>query len=200
MECYVHPSIDYFRVPEMIKAQQEFIMSRIREVSKSDKVIYPPLPKGWEPNMKGTGFSSRGNEAAIRAMAVPGVAEAGWSISDLLASTSAAKDTDRQRNHLKSELLSILRKIEDQQFSWPFRQPVDTNEVTDYLTIVKEPIDLMTIDKRVRKNDWYMSKEMLHADLMKMANNCMLYNDPESPYYECAENLEKFLKVVFPSS
>ena len=199
MECYVHPSIDYFRVPEMIKAQKEFIMSRIREISKSDKIIYPPLPKNWEPKMQGTGFSSRGNEGAIRAMAIPGVLEAGWSITDLLASTAAAKDTDRQRNHLKSELLAIMRKTLDQQFAWPFREPVDVNEVTDYLEIVKEPIDLSTIDKRIRRGDWYKNKEMLQVDMLKMVNNCKMYNDPNSPYYECAENLEKFLKVIFPS-
>ncbi len=197
MECYVHPSIDYFRVPEMLKAQKEFIVSRIREVSKSDKVIYSPLPKGWKPTTQGT---SRGNEAALRAMSIPGVAEAGWSISDLLASTAAAKDTDRQRNHLKVELFAILRKTEDQQCSWPFREPVDVDEVTDYLEVVKDPIDLSLIEKRIRKGDWYKNKDMLHADMMKMVNNCKIYNDPNSAYYECAENLEKFLKSVFPSS
>jgi histone acetyltransferase len=197
MECYVHPSIDYYRIPEMVKAQQEFILKRIRTTSKSDKVIYKPLPKGWTPQTEGTGLSSRGNEAAIRAMAIPGVAEAGWTMTDLLASTAAAKDSDRQRNHLKSELLSIVRKTEDQQFAWPFREPVDTTEVTDYLNVIKDPIDLSTIEKRTRKGDWYKSKEMLHVDMMRMVNNCKAYNDPSSPYYECALNLEKFLTTIF---
>jgi len=195
MECYVHPSIDYFRVPEMIKAQREFILSRVRAISKSDKVVYPPLPKGWQPEIQGSGFSSRGK--AVRAMAVPGIAEAGWTMADLVASTAAAKDNDRQRNQLKSELLSIVRKTEDQQFAWPFREPVDTTEVTDYMTVVKDPIDLSTIEKRIRKGDWYKSKEMLHVDMMRMVTNCKIYNDPTSPYYECATSLEKFLKGVF---
>lgn len=198
MECYVHPSIDYYRVPGMIKAQKKFILDRIRLTSKSDKIVYPPLPKGWKPNT-GTGLSSRGNEAAVRAMAIPGVAEAGWTMADLLASTTAAKDSDRQRNHLKSELLSIVRKTEDQQFAWPFREPVDTTEVTDYLNVIKDPIDLSTIEKRIRKGDWYKSKEMLHVDMLRMVKNCQTYNDPSSPYYECAVNLDNFLKVIFPS-
>ena len=198
MECYVHPSIDYYRIPEMLSAQKQFIYSRIRTTSLSDKIIYPPLPKGWTPpNTKITGLSSRGNEAAFKAMTIPGVTEAGWTMGDLLASTSAAKDSDRQRNHLKSELLSIVRKTEDQQFAWPFREPVDTTEVTDYLNVIKDPIDLSTIEKRIRKGDWYKSKEMLHVDMMRMVNNCKTYNDPSSPYYECAINLEKFLKQVF---
>lgn len=243
MECYVHPSIDYTRIPEMIKAQKEYILDRVRDVSKSDKVVYPPLPRGWTPdgqarananalahananaigdgsglgssahsgnsirkNTRGgktkTGMiiptlSSRGNEAALRAMAIPGMAEAGWTMTDLLASTAAAKDNDRQRNHLKSELLTIIRKVEDQQFAWPFREPVDTTEVTDYLSVVKEPIDLSTMDKRIRKGDWYKSKQHLQMDMMTMVNNCKAYNDAASQYFECASNLEKFLKVIF---
>eukprot|EP00957_Ditylum_brightwellii_P089632 6826256-Ditylum_brightwellii.AAC.1 len=124
-------------------------------------------------------------------MAIPGVAEAGWTMADLLSSTGGAKDADRQKNYIKSELLSIVRRTEEQQFAWPFREPVDTTEVLDYLEIVKDPIDLSTIEKRIRRGDWYKSKQMLYADLMRMVNNCKLYNDSSSPYYECAVQLEK---------
>ena len=198
MECYIHPSIDYARIPEMIKAQREFILDRIRTVSKSDKVIYPPLPQGWTPPNHGGLLSSRGNELASRAIAVPGMVEAGWTMADLLASTAAAKDGDRQKNHMKSEMLNIVRKVEEQHFSWPFRAPVDTNEVKDYLDVIKEPIDLSTMEKRVRKGGWYKSKKQLHSDMVLMINNCKTYNDENSPYYECATSLEKYLKVVFP--
>jgi histone acetyltransferase len=193
MECYVHPSIDFTRIPEMLAAQREFILSRIRLKAQSTKV-YPPLPKDWEPNLEGV---SRANESAARALAVPGMVEAGWTMSDLLAATGQGKDIDRAKNALKSELLSVVRKVEEQQFSWPFREPVDTNEVKDYLEVIKEPIDLSTIDKRIRKGDHYKSKKMLYADLMLMVNNCKLYNDEASTYVQCAVNLENYLKKTF---
>jgi histone acetyltransferase len=196
MECYIHPSVDYTRIPQMLKAQREFILSRVKLWSKSDKVIYHPLPKNWVPEHDG--HSSRGSEAALRAMAIPGIKEAGWTLSDLLSSTKSAKDTDKQRNELRSDLLNIIRKIEEQHFAWPFREPVDTTEVKDYLDIIKDPIDLSTMDKRVRKGDWYKSKEQFHADLIRMVKNCQTYNDVSSPYYECASNLQKFCKVLFP--
>jgi len=195
MECYIHPSIDFTRIPEMLKAQREFILARVRHRAKSHKVTYPPLPTDWRPPMDGV---SRGHEAAARAMAVPGVSEAGWTMGDLLSSTGGAKDADRQKSALKSELLALVRKTEEQQYAWPFREPVDTSEVPDYLTVVKEPIDLSTIEKRIRKGDYYKSKPMLFRDLMLMVNNCKLYNDPESTYYECATSLEKFIRGIFP--
>jgi hypothetical protein len=194
MECYVHPSIDFTSIPEMLKAQRDFIMSRVKLKAKSHKVVYDPLPKNFRPTLEGV---SRGNEAAARAMAIPGVAEAGWTMADVLVATGGVKDTDRQKNALKSDLLALLRKVEEQQFAWPFREPVDTEEVQDYLDVIKEPIDLSTVDKRIRKGEWYKSKKMLYADLMLMANNCKRYNDEASTYYECAVNLEKFLGPLF---
>mmetsp|Transcript_11983 Transcript_11983/g.21087 ORF Transcript_11983/g.21087 Transcript_11983/m.21087 type:complete len:558 (+) Transcript_11983:66-1739(+) len=190
MECYVHPSIDFTRIPEMLAAQREFILGRIRLKAQSTKV-YDPLPKNWSPNLEGV---SRANEAAARALAIPGMVEAGWTMADLLAATGQGKDLDRAKNALKSELLGIVRKVEEQQFSWPFREPVDTNEVKDYLEVIKEPIDLSTIDKRIRAGDHYKSKGMLYADLMLMVNNCKLYNDETSTYVQCAVNLESYLK------
>ena len=197
MECYVHPSIDFTRIPEMLAAQREFILSRIRFKAQSHKVVYDPLPKNWKPRFEGV---SRANEAAARALAVPGMIEAGWTMAEMMASTGQGKDLDRAKNALKSELITIVRKAEEQQFSWPFREPVDTNEVKDYLEIIKEPIDLLTIDKRIRKGDHYKSKKMLYADLMLMVNNCKLYNDETSTYVHCAVNLERFLKTLFAST
>jgi histone acetyltransferase len=194
MECYVHPSIDFTRIPEMLAAQRKFIASRIRLKAQSHKVVYDPLPKNWIPHLEGV---SRANESAARALAVPGMIEAGWTMSDLMATTGQGKDLDRAKNALKSELLGMIVKLEEQQFSWPFREPVDTTEVKDYLTIIKEPIDLLTIDKRVRKGDHYKSRNMVYADLMLMVNNCKLYNEEASTYVQCAQNLETYLKALF---
>jgi len=197
MECYIHPSIDFTRIPQMLKAQREFVMQRVRLKARSHKVVYDPLPSGFRPNLDGI---SRANESAARAMAIPGVAEAGWTMQDLMQSTGASKDVDRQKNVLKSELLQLVRKTEEQQFAWPFREPVDTKEVKDYLDVVKQPIDLSTIEKRIRKGEWYKSRQMLYRDLMLMVNNCKLYNDENSTYYECAVSLAKYLKSIFPNA
>lgn len=197
VECYIHPSVDYTRIPEMIQIQKQFILDRVKtHLAKSHKVVYPPLPRNWAANLELPGIS-RANETAARAMAIPGVAEAGWTISDLQNLSGQGSDFDKQKSLLKTELLTMVRKVEEQQFAWPFREPVDTTEVKDYLDIIKEPIDLSTIEKRIRRGEWYKSKGMLHADLTRMVNNCKLYNDSSSTYHECAVNLDKFLVILF---
>jgi len=201
MECYIHPSIDYTRIPEMLRIQREFLLDRIRLTAKShtEEGKYPPLDyKKFreEMDVKLEGVK-KGEEAAHRAMAIPGVKEAGWTFNDLMASTGGQKDVDRQKNHMKSEMLTIIRKTEEQAFSWPFREPVDTSEVKDYLEIIKDPIDLSTIERRIRKGDWYKNMQMLQVDMLRMVKNCKMYNDSTSPYYDCAVALEKYLVALF---
>jgi histone acetyltransferase len=193
MECYVHPSIDFTRVREMIEAQRQFVLSRIRLKANSTRV-YDALPADWTPEVE---VVSRGNELAARAMAIPGMTEAGWTMTDLQMATGQGKDADKAKSALKSEMLSIVRKIEEQQFAWPFREPVDTDEVKDYLDVIKEPIDLSTIEKRIRKGDYYKSKKMLYTDLTLLVNNCKLYNEEESTYVQCAVKLENYLTQLF---
>ncbi len=204
-ECYIHPSIDYTRVPQMIEAQRQFILQRIRKVALSHKKTYNPVPSSYYQsvsNSRGSGSNALDN-AVARAMQIPGVVEAGWTVADVAAAIGTAqKDSDRQKNVLKSDLLQILQKIKEQSFAWPFHEPVDTNEVKDYLDIVTNPIDLGTMEKRIRKasaeSGYYKSRQMLLADLMLMVDNCKKYNESSSNYYECAVNLEKFLPTLFP--
>jgi histone acetyltransferase len=192
MECYVHPSIDFLRLPEMLQAQRDFILERVK-LNVNSQTVYEPLAKDFKVDLG----VSRVNHATARAMAIPGILEAGWTMSDLIAATGQGKEADRQKSALKSELLSMIRKIEEQQFVWPFREPVDTSEVADYLDVIKEPIDLSTIEKRIRQDNHYKSKQMLFADLMLMVNNCKLYNEEVSLYVQCAVNLERFLSSMF---
>ena len=204
MECYIHPSIDYTRIPSLLAAQKQFVLERIRATSKSDKEEnwYPPLPSSdFAARMEGS--TARGGTtkaAAERALSIPGVIEAGWTMSDLhaLLHRSNTKDSDRKKSQLKSDLLNIVAKVSDQQFAWCFRDPVNIDEVHDYLDVISDPIDLRTMEKRIRKGDWYKNLNMLYLDMMKMANNCKVYNGEGSAYYDYAVSLEKYLGTIFP--
>merc|ERR1719253_417435 len=202
MECYVHPSIDFTRVPEIVAAQRQFVLDRLRATtSKSDKIVYDPLPPDFAKKTADATKARGGtNKAAELAMAIPGVAEAGWTMADLVTMTRSAKDSDQKKHLLKKELLSLLNKVSDQHFAWCFRDPVNTEEVKDYLEVIKEPMDLRTIEKRIRKRDWYKNKSMLYSDMMKMVDNCKLYNGEGNTYYEHAVSLQKYLATIFPKN
>ena len=48
-------------------------------------------------------------------------------------------------------LVSLWREVSKHGSAWPFRHPVDVSEVPDYLTVIKDPVDLSLIKVRLRK-------------------------------------------------
>ncbi|KAG9660797.1 succinic semialdehyde dehydrogenase, partial [Aureobasidium melanogenum] len=80
----------------------------------------------------------------------------------------------------------------DDEHVLPFREPVDANDVPDYYTIIKNPMDLSTISKKF-KDGKYTRIELLRLDFERMFANCFKYNRPGSKIYK----LGKSFQVVF---
>jgi histone acetyltransferase len=76
--------------------------------------------------------------------------------------------------------------------AWPFKEPVDSRDVPDYYDIIKDPIDLKTMSKRVESEQYYVTLEMFVADMKRMFSNAKTYNSPDTIYYKCASRLESF--------
>jgi histone acetyltransferase len=141
---------------------------------------------------------SRNNAIAAKALTIPGVLEAGWTLSDLIqASNRTTEDMKQKSQALKQELLALIRKIEEQQFAWPFRESVDPQDAPDYYEVITNPIDLRTMTQRVRQDNHYKNKQMLYHDLMLMVENCKSYNEDGSVYVQCAASLEKYAQTLF---
>lgn len=93
----------------------------------------------------------------------------------------------------------LLSDLQNHPSAWPFLQPVKQSEVPDYYTIITNPMDLSTMQKKLERRE-YTTLEGFHDDFMLMINNCCIYNSPGTQYRNCAENLEEFFykqKAVF---
>ena len=44
--------------------------------------------------------------------------------------------------NLEEQCFYILNKLKQHQSAWPFKEPVNRDEVKDYYEVVKEPVDL----------------------------------------------------------
>lgn len=84
----------------------------------------------------------------------------------------------------------VNNKLKSMAESWPFVKPVNKKVVKDYYMIVKEPMDLETIERKVKSHKYHSRKEFLD-DVEKILNNCILYNGKESPFTQKAEALVK---------
>ncbi|XP_022076481.2 bromodomain testis-specific protein isoform X1 [Acanthochromis polyacanthus] len=86
-------------------------------------------------------------------------------------------------------------------YAWPFYTPVDavTLGLHDYHDIIKQPMDLSTIKKKMNYGEYANAKEFA-ADVRLMFSNCYKYNPPSNEVVYMARKLQdvfeaRFLKV-----
>lgn len=112
--------------------------------------------------------------------------------------TSNPNKPKRQTNQLQYLLKVVLKTLWKHQFAWPFQQPVDAVKLNlpDYYKIIKTPMDMGTIKKRLENNYYWNAQECIQ-DFNTMFTNCYIYNKPGDDIVLMAEALEKlFLQKI----
>ncbi|KAI2517888.1 bromodomain testis associated, partial [Homo sapiens] len=102
------------------------------------------------------------------------------------------KKNGRLTNQLQYLQKVVLKDLWKHSFSWPFQRPVDAVKLKlpDYYTIIKNPMDLNTIKKRL-ENKYYAKASECIEDFNTMFSNCYLYNKPGDDIVLMAQALEK---------
>ena len=92
---------------------------------------------------------------------------------------------------LKTKCLEVLKGLQIHQHGWVFNTPVDPVQLglPDYFDVIKKPMDLGTIQKRLEKGD-YHSVDAFKADVYLTFNNAMTYNEPASVVHDMAKELK----------
>lgn len=72
----------------------------------------------------------------------------------------------------------------------------------NYAQIIRDPMDLQTISKRLSTGKIYVTKEIFIAEVSRIFNNCRVFNGDDTVYYACADRLEEhfvqLLRQHFP--
>ncbi|XP_029542374.2 bromodomain testis-specific protein-like isoform X2 [Oncorhynchus nerka] len=102
------------------------------------------------------------------------------------------KKPGRITNQLQYLEMVVVKVLWRHNFSWPFRMPVDAVglHIPDYYTIIKTPMDLSTIKKRLQNNYYWKAMECIE-DFNKLFTNCYVYNRPGDDIVLMAQALEK---------
>nr|XP_046919090.1 bromodomain-containing protein 3-like [Dermatophagoides farinae] len=98
----------------------------------------------------------------------------------------------RNTNQLQYMLRIINRNIWKHQYAWPFQEPVNAEklQLPDYHTIIRKPMDLGTIKKRLENCYYYSAQECIN-DFRLMFDNCYLYNKEGDDVVMMAHSIEK---------
>lgn len=89
----------------------------------------------------------------------------------------------------------VNTKLKTMPDVWPFLKPVNKKLIKDYYNIVKRPMDLETISKKVAAHKYHSRHEIL-VDVQQILENCILYNGKDSPFTQKAEQLVKICKAT----
>ena len=173
MQCSMLPKIRYLEVGRMLLKQKEAVQAKIRAFSRSH-IVHPP-PKEW-----------KNGPCEIDPLTIPAIKESGWSPDmDELA---------RQPRHGPNfnQLLHLLNDMQNHNSAWPFAQPVNRDEVPDYYDVIKEPMDLSTMEEKHEK-DMYPTPQDFIKDAKLIFDNCRRYNNENTPYAKNANKLEKYM-------
>ncbi|XP_039415530.1 bromodomain-containing protein 8 isoform X1 [Corvus cornix cornix] len=91
---------------------------------------------------------------------------------------------------LKKRLLSIWRMIASHRFSSPFLKPVSEKQAPGYKDVVKRPMDLTSIKRRLSKGH-IQSVMQFQCDLMLMFQNAVMYNSSNHHVFHVAVEMQR---------
>ncbi|KAF2868600.1 histone acetyltransferase GCN5 [Massariosphaeria phaeospora] len=172
MQCTMVPHIRYLEAGRMLLKQKECVNAKIRAI-KSYHIHQPPVQ--WKTGL-----------CKLDPLSIPGIKESGWS-PDM---DELARAPRHGPNY--NQLLHLLNDMQNNSNAWPFQQPVNKDDVADYYDVIKEPMDLATMEEKHEK-DLYPSLEDFIRDAKLIFDNCRKYNNETTTYAKSANKLEKFM-------
>lgn len=107
-----------------------------------------------------------------------------------------AKKEKKATKKLMKELApckAVLEEMEVHEDSWPFLLPVNTKQFPTYRKVIKNPMDLSTIKKRLQ-DMVYKSRDDFIADVRQIFDNCEMFNEDDSPVGTAGHGMRKYFE------
>ncbi|KAK2817363.1 hypothetical protein Q5P01_025554 [Channa striata] len=108
--------------------------------------------------------------------------------------------TPKRQEQLRScaRLVKEMLSKKHVAYAWPFYKPVDAKALGlhDYHDIIKHPMDLSTIKKKLDSRQYRDAQEFA-ADIRLMFSNCYKYNPPDHDVVSMAHKLQDVFEMRF---
>lgn len=75
---------------------------------------------------------------------------------------------------------TLISEMEALDNAWPFMQPVNTKQFPTYKKVIKTPMDLTTIKKKLDSNQYKIRDDFVE-DVRLIFSNCEMFNEDDSP-------------------
>ncbi|GBP64997.1 Bromodomain adjacent to zinc finger domain protein 2B [Eumeta japonica] len=92
---------------------------------------------------------------------------------------------------------NLLCEMECHEHAWPFLLPVNTKQFPQYKKVIKSPMDLSTIKRKLHENS-YKCKEEFASDVRLMFSNCEVFNEDDSPVGRAGHHMRGYFEQRWP--
>ncbi|KAK7789353.1 hypothetical protein R5R35_011648 [Gryllus longicercus] len=160
--------------------------------SGDDHTQGAPGTPGASPSPHTSGSASgrkdRGKDSGSSSSTPTGSSSSGGQSTG--SSSGMSKKLARDLNPCKA----LLEDLEAHDEAWPFLLPVNTKQFPTYRKIIRSPMDLSTI-KRKLQDAVYKSREEFCADVRLIFNNCETFNEDDSPVGKAGHSMRSFFET-----
>ena len=97
------------------------------------------------------------------------------------------------KSSFQNRCIKLLERLKKHRYVDPFLLPVDYVglNILDYPTLIKEPMDLSTVEKKLKEHE-YSSFSQFDIDVKKIWNNALTYNPPTSQIHGMTLDIKNY--------
>ncbi|XP_063025095.1 bromodomain-containing protein 8-like [Melospiza melodia melodia] len=166
----------------LAKDEEELFLER--EGETEDSSGEPPSDELHSPEMSAQALDQDGSDSSSAASVLDSTG------SPNVHLLQPSWNNPLQHLILKKKLLSIWRMIASHRFSSPFLKPVSEKQAPGYRDVVKRPMDLSSIKRRLSKGH-IQSVMQFQCDLMLMFQNAVMYNSSDHHVFHVAVEMQR---------
>ena len=183
---------------EQLADSRAKIVEQIKALCEKVPAGHPARPAavfGGDGDGAGGGTSG-GNRGANRGGRTSGAAESKPEnqLDEQWADIAEEEEKNSRRATVAGTLNKMLQAVAKHKWAYPFKRPVTDKEAPDYKDIITNPMDFMTLKKRIETGVVTDVPDLV-ADLTLIFDNAMTYNGKGTDYYQMAETLKEIVQT-----
>ena len=89
---------------------------------------------------------------------------------------------------------TLISEMEALEHAWPFLYPVNTKQFPTYKKVIKQPMDLATMKKKLDANGYKLRDEFVD-DIRLIFSNCELFNEDDSPVGKAGHSMRSHFEA-----
>jgi histone acetyltransferase len=188
MHCLIRPEIDYLTFPEATLSRQ------LKELERRTGIVISKPIREFEldiPSLPHAVYHLSLPLPVILRRCAPRLKSPGIAaiVRDYRVTCATIRD----------KLYRILNTLKaDTKNAGIFLRPVTEEIAPDYFATIRSPMDLWSIENRLRRyEDYYKRPEIFAIDMRLMCDNAKLFNPQDSTYYRNAAEMYKRFKRLY---